>query len=214
MQGARMRCMILAVMIGMNLTWPYAAAQTQLPSNPSSMTLNEKFQIYLRQTHSVSGILIPAGFAAIDQVADTPKEWDRGGQGYLNRWGTARGQLQIGSFCSFGVGAALHEDPRFFPSGRHGMWKRTEYVVLHTLIARTDRGTEEPAFGTYAGALGVAFLPATWLPPSQSSAANSLKRTAFFLGMDAGVNMGIEFGPDNRRFFRENILRHLHRRRN
>jgi hypothetical protein len=188
-----------------------AAAQT---STPAPMTLNEKFQLYIRQTYSVPSMLVPAGFAAIDQAADTPKEWGRGGQGYLNRLGTVRGQLQIGNFCAFGVGAALHEDPRFLPSGKHGMWRRTRYVVMHTLVARTDQGKEQPAFATYAGALGAGFFPATWLPPSGSSVGNSFKRSALFLGMDAGINMGIEFGPDDRRFFNDKIRRLFHRHRN
>jgi hypothetical protein len=39
---------------------------------------------------------------------------------------------------------------------------------------------------------------------------DSLKRSAATLGMNVGVNMGIEFGSDDRRFFREKVLRRLH----
>jgi hypothetical protein len=175
------------------------------------MTLNQKFQLYLRQTYSVSGMVVPVGLAAIDQAADSPEEWGQSGQGYLNRLGTRRGQLQFGSLCALGIGAAFHEDPRFRPSGLHGMWRRTKYVVVHTVVARTDTGREEPAFGNYAGALGSAFFPSLWLPRSENSTTDSLKRSAAFLGMNMGMNMGIEFGPDDRRFFREKILRRFHR---
>jgi hypothetical protein len=188
-----------------------ALAQTAPSAATLPMTLHQKFQLYLRQTYSVSGMVVPAGLAAIDQAGDTPKEWSQSGQGYLNRLGTRRGQVQIGNLCAFSVGAALHEDPRFRSSGLHGMWQRTKYVALHTVVARTDSGREEPAFGNYAGALGAAFFPAFWLPRSENSITDSLKRSAVFLGMDMGMNMGIEFGPDDRRFFREKVLRRFHR---
>jgi hypothetical protein len=207
-----MKYIILAAMMAMCLSVAGVSAQTPAPSTPPPpppLTLHEKFQLYLRQTYSVPSILVPAGFAALDQAADSPKEWGQDGQGYLNRLGTQRGQFQIGNFCAFGIGAALHEDPRFFQSGAHGMWRRTRYVMAHTLVARTDNGRVQPAFGNYARALGGAFFPSTWLPQSENSVADSFKRSAIMLGVEVGVHMGVEFGSDDRRFFREKILRRL-----
>ncbi|MGA9669297.1 MAG: hypothetical protein WBQ94_08820 [Terracidiphilus sp.] len=208
-----MRKALLAVTIAVYLSAAGASAQTPAPSAASPLTLRDKFQLYFRQTYSVPSALVPAAFAALDQAADSPKEWGQSGQGYLNRLGTQRGQFQIGAFCTFAIGSALREDPRFSPSGKHGMWRRTEYVVMHTVAARTDRGGREPAFGNFAGALGAGFFPATWLPPSANTMADSLQRAAAMLGMEVGVNMGIEFGPDDRRFFREKVLPWFHRRR-
>jgi hypothetical protein len=208
-----MRNALLAVTIAVHLSAAGASAQTPAPSAASPLTLHDKFQLYFRQTYSVPSALVPAAFAALDQAADSPKEWGQSGRGYLNRLGTQRGQFQIGAFCNFAIGSALHEDPRFSPSGKHGLWRRTEYVVMHTVAARTDRGGREPAFGNFAGALGAGFSPAAWLPPSANTTADSLKRSAAMLGMDIGINMGIEFGPDDRRFFREKVLPWLHRRR-
>lgn len=82
---------------------------------------------------------------------------------------------------------------------------------MHTVVAHTDRGTEMPAFGNYAAAIGAGFFPSAWLPQSANSVTDSLKRSAAMLGMNVGVNMGIEFGPDDRRFFRDKILRRFHR---
>jgi hypothetical protein len=187
-----------------------ALAQASPLSSPSPLNFGDKFRLYLRQTYSLPSVLVPAAFAGLDTAADSPKEWGQGPRGYLDRLGTQRGQFQIGAFCAFGVGAALHEDPRFFPSGKHGMWRRTAYVVKHTVIAHTDRGTEMPAVGNYAAAIGAGFFPSAWLPRSANSVTDSLKRSAATLGMNVGVNMGIEFGSDDRRFFREKVLRRLH----
>jgi hypothetical protein len=199
------------VIAGVCLSSQIALAQATVPAVPSALNLDSKLRLYLRQTYSLPSVLVPAAFAGLDQAADSPKEWGQGAPSYLNRLGTQRGQFQIGAFCAFSVGAALHEDPRFFPSGKHGMWRRTAYVVMHTVIARTDRGTEMPAFGNYAAAIGAGFFPSVWLPPSANSMTDSLKRSAAMLGMNVGVNMGAEFGSDDRRFFRERILRRFHR---
>ncbi|MGA9672491.1 MAG: hypothetical protein WBQ94_24970 [Terracidiphilus sp.] len=205
-----MKYILYTSMIAMCLLPAGASARTLPPSVPP-LTLQEKFQIYLRKTYSVSGMVVPAWFAALDLAADSPKEWGQDGKGYLNRLATQRGQFQIGNFCAFAVGATLHEDPRFLPSGLHGTWRRTKYVIVRTLVARTDNGREQPAFANYAGPLGAAFFPSTWLPRSESSLPSSLKRSGMMLGMEIGVNMGVEFGPDDLRFFREKILRHFQR---
>lgn len=186
-------------------------AHTQAPLVPPPLTLQGKFQRYFKQTYSVPSVLFPAVFAGLDQATDSPKEWPQNGGGYLNRFATQRGQFQLGAFCAFGVGAALHEDPRFFPSNMHGMWRRSRYVLVRTLRVRTDQGTEEPAVGLYAGVLGGAFIPDTWLPRSANSMGDSLRRSAALLGMNIGINMGIEFGHDDRRFFQEKILHRFQR---
>lgn len=206
-----MRRIFITPAILMCLHQACVQAQMQAPSAVPPLTMQGKFQLYFKQTYSVPSVLFPAVFAGLDQATDSPREWPQDGGGYLKRFATQRGQFQIGSFCAFGVGAALHEDPRFLPSNLHGMWRRSRYVLVHTLMARTDRGAEEPAFGMSAGTLVGAFIPATWLPRSANSMGDSLRRSAALLSMNLGINMGIEFGHDDRRFFQEKLLRRFHR---
>jgi len=187
-------------------------AQSALPAAPTPLTFEQKFQIYLKGTYGPSSVLVPAVFAGINQATDSPREWGQGWTAYGERVATVRGQVQFRNLCEFGVGAALREDPRFFPSGRHGTWSRTKYVFVHTLVARTDSGGEQPAFGTLAGALGSGFFPNLWLPPSKNSPEQGFTRSAIFLGVSVGKNMGIEFGPDDRRFFREKVIRKIFHR--
>ena len=207
------RAVLSLMLVAVCLAATRALAQVAVPPAHSRLAAGDKFRIYFRQTYSLPSVLFPAAFAGLDQATDSPKEWGRGGRGYLDRLATQRGQFQIGAFCGFAVGGALHEDPRFFPSGRHGMWRRTGYVLAHTLMARTDGGRDMPAFGNYAAALGAGFAPASWLPASEASAASSLERSAAMLGMNVGMNMGIEFGSDDRRFFHDKILRRFRRRK-
>lgn len=184
-------------------------AQSTPPAASTPLTFDQKFSIYLKQGFTVSSVLFPAVMAGINQAKDSPKEWGQGGGAYGERVGTLRGQLQLSSLCVFGVGAALHEDPRFLASGRHGARPRMTYALVHTLVARTDSGREQPAFGTFAGALGSGFFPNLWLPPSQSTVGHGFMRSAISLGLSMGMNLGIELGPDVRRFFREKVSRRL-----
>jgi hypothetical protein len=144
-------------------------AQTVLPAVPAPLRLDQKFQLYMQQAYSLPSVLIPAAVAGIDEAADSPKYWGGGWSAYGKRFGTVRGEFQSRNFSVFGVGAMLHEDPRFPPSRLHGSWPRTNYVLLHTLVAQTDSGGRQPAFGTFAGALTSGFVPSAWLPPSENS---------------------------------------------
>ena len=186
-------------------------AQTVLPAVPAPLRLDQKFQLYMQQAYSLPSVLIPAAVAGIDQAADSPKYWGEDWSAYGKRFGTVRGEFQLCNFSAFGVGAMLHEDPRFPPSGLHGSWPRTKYVLLHTLVAQTDSGGRQPAFGTFAGALTSGFVPSAWLPPSENSWKHGLARSGTFLAMTIGMNMGTEFGPDDRRFFREKVVRRIFR---
>lgn len=187
-----------------------ASAQTTASPTPSPLTSGDRFRMYLRQTYSLPSVLLPAAFAGLDQAADSPGEWGQSERGYFDRFATQRGQFQVSAFCKYAVGTALHEDPRFFPSGKHGLWTRTVYVVTNTLMARSDDGKRMPAFANYAGAVSGGFATAAWWPPSANSLTRSLQHTGVMLGMNIGMNMGIEFGSDDSRFFHDHILNRFH----
>src|SRR5258707_15694509 len=63
------------------------------------------------------------GFSAgIDQANDKPMEWGQGASGYGRRFANILGQYSIQRTVTYGLGRALHEDNRYFNSGRQGFW--------------------------------------------------------------------------------------------
>jgi hypothetical protein len=96
---------VLGMTIAVGLSSEIALAQASVPSAPSPLNFGDKFLIYIRQTYSVSGVLVPAAFAGLDQVADSPNEWGQGSRCYLNRLGTQRGQFQIGAHSALSASA-------------------------------------------------------------------------------------------------------------
>ena len=179
-----------------------ALAQSPMPTAPIPLTFDQRFYIYLKQTYSVSSILVPAVFSGIDQAENSPREWGQGGVAYGERLATVHGQFQINNACVFAVGALLHEDPRYVPSGLRKTWPRMQYALVHTLVARTDSEGQHPAFATFAGAFGFGFFPNLWLPPSENSPGQGLTRSLTFIGVNVGMNMGLEFHQDDLRFLR------------
>lgn len=190
---------VLLYLAAHGLAW----AQSMLPTAPAPLTLDQRFQIYLKQTYSVSSILVPAVFSGIDQAEHSPREWGQGGFAYGERLATVHGQFQINNACVFAVGAMLHEDPRYLPSGLRKTWPRMRYAVVHTLVARTDSGGQQPAFATFAGAFGFGFFPNLWLPTSENSPGQGLTRSLTFIGVNVGMNMGLEFRQDDLRFLKK-----------
>ncbi len=185
------------------------AHTSQSKTLPTPLALHQKFEIYLKQAYEPQSFLVPAFFAGIDQARNSPKELGQDTEAFGGRLGSIRGQFQIANAAQFGVGAALHEDPRYFSSNLHGSWVRTKYVFKHTYIARMDDGSERLAFALIAGATAGGFAPNGWLPGSQNGVERGFERTAIMLLINLGVNMGREFGPDDKKFFFEKIL---HRR--
>ena len=68
--------------------------------------------------------------------------------------------------------------------------------MMHTVTCPHRTGEDVmPAFGNFAGALGAGFFPATWLPPSANTTADSLKRGVAMLGMESGHQYGHRIWP-------------------
>lgn len=143
--------MIFGLMTVLCSTSKGVSAQTSAASAPVPLTLGERFRLYLRQSYSTPSMLVPVGLAAIDQATDSPKEWGEGGQGYLNRLGTRRGQLQIGNFCAFSVDDVLHDaawSRRTHPMARFGPLRRNTLSGTQETYPNFELKSFRPAFGT------------------------------------------------------------------
>ncbi len=128
-----------------------------------------------------------------------PSEWDRSWSGFAKRLGSREAQSAISNSLEAGLGAAWGEDPRYFRSGRGGVWARTGYAAKGVFVARGRSGQLRPAWARYVGAIGSDAVASTWLPQSERSALDGVRRIANgFLGRFVG-NLWMEFWPDVRR---------------
>lgn len=140
---------------------------------------------------------LKAGFSAgLDQWKDKPREWEQGASGYGKRFANIIGQYTIQRTVTFGLSSVLHEDNRYFNSGKKGLWPRVGYAVSSGILARHDDGSRHLSVSQLSGVAAGAFVSRIWLPPSQQSAEDGA--VSFGLTMASNMGFGVlkEFLPD------------------
>ena len=139
--------------------------------------------------------LIRAGW---DQRQNRPREWGQGGEGFGLRYGSIYGEHFIGQVFQHGIAYRLHEDNRYFASGRRNPAVRLRYAVASTLLARHDDGSRVISISAVGGAAGSAFISRAWQPRSTTSAGDAAVSFGMTMAVRAGINVLREFAP---RFF-------------
>ena len=156
----------------------------------------ERTKLYLESMVNPLGYIKVGLSAGIDQREDNPEEWGQGASGYGKRFGDILGQYGIQRTVRFGVASALHEDNRYFNSGKQGIWPRTGYAVASGILARHDDGRRRVAISQIGGVAAGAFLSRLWQPPSRSSAGDGAVSFGVTMGTNIGFGVGKEFLPD------------------
>ena len=159
----------------------------------------DKFAIYTHQDFGPQSFILPAfgaGFFMLNPPRHCPRRWEDGG-GALGRW---YGE-QIVSSTSNRTGqllaeVALHEDPRYVPSGSKNDLVRTFHAVAFTFIDKTDSGHNTFAFSNFAGAAAGAFVGMGLLPDGYNDMAHAERRALRGLASVAIRNVITEFQPE------------------
>jgi hypothetical protein len=160
------------------------------------MTQPERNRLYFKTMVNPLSF-VKVGFSAgIDQANDKPTEWGQGASGYGRRFANILGQYSIQRTVTYGLGSALHEDNRYFNSGRQGFWPRTGYALTSGFLARHDDGSLHFSVSQVSGVAAGAFLARTWLPPSQSSASAGAVSFGISMASNIGFSVVKEFLPD------------------
>jgi len=160
------------------------------------MTQPERNRLYFKTMVNPLSF-VKVGFSAgIDQANDKPMEWEQGASGYGRRFANILGQYSIQRTVTYGLGSALHEDNRYFNSGRQGFWPRTGYALTSGILARHDDGSLHFSVSQVGGVAAGAFLARTWLPPSQSSAGDGAVSFGISMASNMGFSVVKEFLPD------------------
>jgi hypothetical protein len=163
------------------------------------LTPEDKLQIYLHQTFGPQDFILPlfgAGFYMLHAPRGYPREWEDGG-GALGRWygeqvaaGTSN---RTGQFLAE---VALHEDPRYVPSGSRNALLRMFHAAAFTFVDKTDSGHNTFAFSNFAGAAAGGFVGMGILPEGFNDAAHAERRALRGVESIAIRNMITEFRPE------------------
>jgi hypothetical protein len=171
-------------------------AGTQQSKNFRPLTQSERNHLYFRSMVNPLSFVRVASSAGIDQAKDKPEEWEQGASGYGKRFANIFSQYSIQRTASYGLASGLHEDNRYFNSGKTGLWPRTGYALASGILARHDDGTRHFSISQAGSVAAGAFLARTWLPPSQSSFKDGAESFAITTGTNIGFGVVKEFLPD------------------
>src|SRR5690349_13546151 len=186
-------------------------AGTTKASDFQPLNQPERNDIYWKTMVNPLGY-IKAGFSAgIDQWKDKPPEWEQGMSGYGKRFANIVGQYSIQRTATFGLSSALHEDNRYFNSGKKGFLPRSWYAVTSGILARRNDGSRHVSVSQLGGVAAGAFLSRLWQPPSQHSASDGAVSFGITMASNMGFSVVKEFIPDiGRAIGRKQAAKHAH----
>ena len=170
------------------------SGKTQAQFQP--LTQRQRTEAYTKGLFSPF-LFANAGLSAgIAQWNDVPHSWGQGTVGYSKRLGNYFAKQTITRTLRWGGESILHEDNRYFQSGKQGVWARTKYALASSVIARTDDGHQRLSFSRLGSTAGAAFMSRTWQPNSDNSLGDGAASFAISMGSNAGMNILREFLPD------------------
>ena len=162
------------------------------PGQQGPQTQRERFMSYVRRTVGPVPLLVEATTAAYDQGWDRPQEWGQESGGYAKRFANAIAYNGVRQTITYGMSLWTHEDTRYFPSDRDGVWGRTVYALRSTLTARHN-GRVVFSISAMTGAVGAAAISRAWVPDSWQHPKNVAASVGLTLAGMAGFNVAREF---------------------
>jgi hypothetical protein len=160
------------------------------------LTQRERTGLYLRSLVNPWGFAKATLSAGTDQWHNKPQEWGQGWEAYGKRFANIEGQYAIQKTVAYLISSPLHEDNRYFGSGKHGFWPRTKYALASSVLARHDSGDLYLSVSQLSGVAAGAFAARLWLPQSQSSAGDAAVSYGITMGSNAALSVLKEFLPD------------------
>jgi hypothetical protein len=170
------------------------------------LTAKEKFKVVTRSAFDYVQYPWYAFLAGISQAENSEPGYGQGAEGYGKRFGAAMADGTIENFMTSAVfPSLLHQDPRFFQSGRGGFWKRTGYAVSRIFVTRTDSGNSQVNYSEIFGsALSAGISTYSYHPRADKTLVNTASVWGTEVGYDTITYVVKEFWPDIRRKIKKN----------
>ncbi|MBV8051876.1 MAG: hypothetical protein JOZ80_11845 [Acidobacteriaceae bacterium] len=161
-----------------------------------------KFESFRRQTYSPFTFVSAAWEATWAQAWAQWPQYGGGMQGWGKRFGATLADTESRRFIQgFLLSSVLHQDPRYFPSGKEHLFLRGVYAVSRVLITRGDTGDSTMNTSELLGTLFTSSLQNAYYPRADRGFANTLNRFTGALTSDALTDLTHEFTPDMKRMF-------------
>ena len=175
-------------------------------STGASTTALQPDQAYLRPTERIMAInyvfdgfgpypIFGAGFTAgINQLGNSPPEWNQGVEGYSKRFGSDLGIAAVATTTRYGLAEAFREDTLYYRCECRGVFPRLSHAVISTLTARRGEDGHRvfsfPALvAPYAGSMTAVYA---WYP-NRYGAKDAFRIGNYSMLAYVGENVSLEF---------------------
>jgi hypothetical protein len=174
---------------------PVTSAQTFVP-----LSAHERWQRYWDESVLSPGLYFASlGAAAGGQLANEPREWKQGLEGYGRRSASNFGLFLMQTTIHEGAAAASGYDPRYSRCECRGALRRTRHAIVWSFVTRNREGRLRPDIPAISAAYGSGMLATYWYPSRFSPLTDGVRTGNQQLGFQIGVNVIREFGPEIKR---------------
>lgn len=180
-----------------------------LPDAPSyvPLTTQQKFDAFLRNSHSVGLAVGILSDAVISQVTGAYPRFGGGMEGFGQRLGVSAAGAEAGAFIGgFVYPTLFHQDPRYFRSHQSSIADRLAYAASRVFIGRSDDGRSVINTSVIASQFTQAAISNAYIPYRNESVTGTIENALTGLGGVAEGDILNEFWPDIKEF----VMRHTH----
>ena len=163
------------------------------------LTPHQKLRVAIDDSFDPSAFLVAGVFAGNSMLQRQYPQFEDGAAGFAEYFGGAFADQAIGNMMSEALfPIMLHQDPRYFPRGKGGFWKRAEYAISREVITLGDDGREHFNTSEIAGNAVAAGISNVYYPAADRSLSNTANKWGQQLGLDTAFNIMKEYWPDVR----------------
>jgi hypothetical protein len=162
--------------------------------NAAPLSPQQKF------TLSFKTLIDPFTFASvgitsgIQQIRNSYYQFGQGSEGYSQRFGAAYGTTATNLvFTSVLAASVLHQDPRYFYSGKGTKKQRAWYAIESAFRAKGDNGKWQAPYASVLGTVAAAELSDLYYPGSRTQYTLLGRGLMFHFGGLIALNLGQEF---------------------
>jgi hypothetical protein len=170
-------------------------------SNVPPLTAAQKFAVTARGSFDPVEYFWYGALAGLSQWENSESGFGQGAQGYGKRYGAYFADGTIENFWTAAIlPSLLHQDPRYFQSGKGGFLKRTGYAVRRIFVSPTDSRHDQFNYSEIFGsAIASGISTFTYHPRGERNLRNAMSVWGTQVGWDTLTYEVKEFWPDIRR---------------
>jgi hypothetical protein len=181
------------------------ALTVQPPFDPSTyrpLSGHERWQRWLNEDGRSPAIHVEAlATAAYQQTFDVPSQWTRSGDGFLYRLGSSYGGNVIQNSVHESMAAVEGTDPRYFPCGCKGLFRRGGHVFKMSFLTYNSSGHLTLDLPQITSIYGSAMAETLWWPQHYSPLVQGVQAGHIEAGFIGAEHLVQEFSPELKRFF-------------